>query len=310
MTESRHPCCAPGRDEPGPDRVSETSSPRPESTLHTATSATLHERVRIPAGRFLMGDAFDEGYPDDHEGPVREVTVESFLMDPTTVTNAEFAEFVAATGHRTDAELYGVTAVFEAAYAGPDDDVLGRAAGTPWWLSVRGADWRHPHGRWSDSSLLPDHPVVHVSWRDATAYADWSGGRLPTEAEWEYAARGGLESRRFPWGDDLLTADGEWRCNVWQGDFPQRNDGEDGHLFTAPVRSFEPNGFGLWQMVGNVWEWSADSFDPADPSGPRTLRGGSYLCHPSYCFRYRVSARSQNTITSTAGNIGFRTVAP
>ncbi|KRF21201.1 sulfatase modifying factor 1 (C-alpha-formyglycine- generating enzyme 1) [Nocardioides sp. Soil797] len=257
-----------------------------------------------------MGDAFGEGYPEDHEGLVREVEVASILMDPTTVTNADFAEFVDATGHRTDAELYGVSAVFETAWSGPGEDVLGRAAGTPWWLSVRGADWRRPHGRWSDSSLLSDHPVVHVSWRDATAYADWAGGRLPTEAEWEHAARGGLESRRYPWGDELLTEDGGWRCNVWQGEFPQRNDAEDGHLFTAPVHSFEPNGFGLWQMVGNVWEWSADLFDPSDPSGPRTLRGGSYLCHPSYCFRYRVSARSRNTVTSTAGNIGFRCVSP
>nr|WP_245644692.1 formylglycine-generating enzyme family protein [Nocardioides jensenii] len=284
---------------------SPTSRPAPYDATRAAG-----ERIDLPAGVFAMGDAFDEGYPADRETPVREVPVEAFSLGATTVTNAEFAAFVAATGHRTDAELFGVSAVFAPAHSGPVDAVLGPVPGTPWWLSVQGAHWRTPHGAWSDAELLADHPVVHVSWRDATAYAAWAGGRLPTEVEWEYAARGGLAGRRYPWGDDVLTATGDWQCNVWQGEFPTRNTAEDGHLFTAPVRSFAPNGHGLWQMVGNVWEWSADVFDPADPEGPRTLRGGSYLCHPSYCHRYRVSARSSNTVTSTAANVGFRVAGP
>jgi formylglycine-generating enzyme required for sulfatase activity len=191
---------------------------------------------------------------------------------------------------------------------------------------VKGADWRHPEGRRSDLVGRDDHPVVHVSWNDANAYCAWAGRRLPTEAEWEYASRGGLDGARFPWGDELATADGSWRVNIWQGDFPLVNTQEDGFLTTAPVRSFRPNGFGLWQTVGNVWEWCADAFSPytyerdaragavRDPRGPesgelRVMRGGSYLCHDSYCNRYRNAARSSNTPDSSTGNVGFRTVS-
>lgn len=166
---------------------------------------------------------------------------------------------------------------------------------------------------------LDEHPVVHISWNDAHAYCRWAGRRLPTEAEWEYASRGGLNGARYPWGDELI--EDEWQCNIWQGDFPGRNTMADGWLPTAPVRSFAPNAFGLWQTVGNVWEWCADWFDPAyyarspenDPSGPesgdaKVLRGGSYLCHDFYCNGYRNSARSSNTSDSSMGNAGFRTV--
>lgn len=296
------PCCAPGRrevDVPAPVPAASSACGASGATPRTAYA-------EVPGGRFGMGDHFDEGYPADHEGPVRETEVTAFAMAETAVTNAEFAAFVEAAGHVTDAERFGVSAVFDGAYAGPPGAVLGRVEQTPWWLSVEGADWRHPHGAWSDATLLADHPVVHVSWRDAVAYAEWAGGRLPTEGEWEYAARGGLDGRRYPWGDELLTVSGDWQCNVWQGEFPAHNTGDDGHLFTAPVRSFAPNGFGLWQMAGNVWEWTADPFDAALPDGPRAMRGGSYLCHPSYCDRYRVAARSANTVTSSAGNLGFR----
>jgi formylglycine-generating enzyme required for sulfatase activity len=186
---------------------------------------------------------------------------------------------------------------------------------------VAGASWKRPFGRLSSLADLMDHPVVHVSWHDALAYCAWTGRRLPTEAEWERAARGGAESARFPWGDEMHPG-GVHAMNVWQGEFPDRNSGDDGFLATAPARTFAPNGFGLFQAVGNVWEWCADWFDagyyavaPAvDPPGPdrgdrRVLRGGSYLCHASYCHRYRVAARSANTPDSSSGNCGFRTVA-
>lgn len=265
-----------------------------------------------------MGDPFGDGDPNDGETPVHRVRLQDFWMDHTAVTNDAFAAFVDATGHVTDAEELGISAVFEASFAGNPGDVVGRAAHTPWWLAVTGAGWRTPEGPGSDLADRGDHPVVQVSWNDAQAYAAWAGKCLPSEAEWEYAARGGLEGQRYPWGNDL-TPDGQWRCNIWQGVFPRVNRGDDGHLATAPAAAYEPNGYGLHQMVGNVWEWCADWFDaryygespPASPAGPaagttRVMRGGSYLCHDSYCNRYRVAARSRNTPDSASGNLGFR----
>jgi formylglycine-generating enzyme required for sulfatase activity len=273
-----------------------------------------------------MGDPFDEGYEADGERPVHGVTLSPFLLDRTAVTNAQFATFVKATGYVTEAEQLGLSSVFHLAVAASRTDVLGRANGTPWWLIVRGADWRHPAGPLSGIGELPRHPVVHVSWHDANAYARWAGKRLPTEAEWEYAARGGLAGARFPWGDEL-TPRGRWRLNIWQGRFPAHNTLDDGHLTTAPVTTYPPNGHGLHEMAGNVWEWCADRFFPttyADRAGtlvanpiasgsdltggsvPRVMRGGSFLCHDSYCNRYRVAARSSNTAESASANIGFR----
>jgi len=265
-----------------------------------------------------MGDAFGEGYGEDGETPVHRVGLDAFRMDATAVTNAQFATFVKDTGHVTGAEEFGVSAVFHLAFRGDPRDVVNRAAGTPWWLAVRGASWRSPEGPGSDVARRQNHPVVHVSWDDARAYAAWAGKRLPTEAEWEYAARGGLSGARFTWGDEL-TPRGRWMCNIWQGTFPTVNTAEDGFLTTAPVKSYPPNGFGLSSMAGNVWEWCADWFSPTyyasspphDPHGPddgqqRVMRGGSYLCHHSYCHRYRVAARSSNTPESTSANIGFR----
>lgn len=300
--------------------MADTAAPPTAPYRPRPDEADPRGQVEIPAGSFLMGDAFDEGYPGDGEAPVHEVHLGGFRIDATTVTNAQFARFVRETGHVTDAEQLGVSAVLAMVVAADPDDVLHRVAAAPWWVAVSGASWRHPEGRRSDVVGRGDHPVVHVSWHDAQAYCRWSGTRLPTEAEWEYAARGGLASRRFPWGDDLLGYDGRWRCNVWQGDFPAVNDVDDGWLTTAPVRAYEPNGFGLHQMVGNVWEWCADWFDRAaylharadDPRGPahgenRVMRGGSYLCHDSYCRRYRVAARSSNDPLAASANVGFRT---
>ncbi|MEV8274761.1 formylglycine-generating enzyme family protein [Microbacterium sp. NPDC077184] len=275
----------------------------------------------IPAGSYLLGDAFGEGYPYDGEAPQLLVELPAFDIDETPVTNAQFARFADATGYVTDAERYGDSAVFHLAVAARRDGVLGDAAGAPWWLRVRGADWRHPFGELSDLDDLADHPVVHVSWADAAAYAAWAGRALPSEAQWEAAARGGLAGARYAWGDEL-TPDGHWMCNIWQGTFPTRNTREDGWLATSPVRAYPANGLGLYDVAGNVWEWCADSFTPTPPSNPaatrqlpilheerRVTRGGSYLCHESYCNRYRVAARTGNTPDSTMGNCGFRTVS-
>jgi formylglycine-generating enzyme required for sulfatase activity len=269
-----------------------------------------------------MGDAFDEGYAADGETPVHAVRLEAFRIDATAVTNAQFATFVKDTGYLTGAEEFGISAVFHLAWERNTDrrerDLVNRADGVPWWLAIHGADWRSPEGPGSDVSRRQNHPVVHVSWYDAQAYAAWAGKRLPTEAEWERAARGGLSRRRFAWGDEL-TPRGRWACNIWQGEFPTSNTEDDGFLTTAPVKSYAPNGLGLWCTAGNVWEWCADWFDAGyyarspehDPQGPdegeqRVMRGGSYLCHNSYCHRYRVAARSSNTPESTSANTGFR----
>lgn len=270
----------------------------------------------------MMGDHFDEGYPQDGEGPVHEVTLDPFVVDATTVTNSEFARFVESTGYRTESERFGSSAVFHLSVQADAADVLGPVAGVPWWINVRGADWAHPSGPRSDWTELATHPVVQVSWNDAQAYCRWAGRALATEAQWEYAARGGLSGKRYAWGDQLHGSDGNHLCNIWQGEFPRTNTGEDGYVGTAPVRSFLPNGFGLYEVAGNVWEWCADWFLPkyyrnaprANPRGPtigrgRVMRGGSFLCHHSYCNRYRVSARSSNTPDSASSNCGFRTVS-
>lgn len=277
------------------------------------------EQVVLRGSSFAMGNSNGDENVADGETPVHQVELAAFSIDATSVTNADFGRFVGATGYRTEAETFGYSAVFHLALAAEPDEVMGPASGTPWWAGVRGADWQHPGGSRSDLDGLDGHPVVHVSWNDAVAYCKWAGRRLPTEAQWEYASRGGLEGARYPWGDELIGD--EWRCNIWQGEFPGTNTEEDGFVTTAPARSFQPNGFGLWQTVGNVWEWCADWFGPRyykfspaeNPRGPslgaaRVIRGGSYLCHDSYCNRYRNAARSSNTPESSMGNAGFRTV--
>lgn len=284
------------------------------------------EQVSLPGGVFEMGDAHRDGFHGDGETPVHRVELSPFTIDATSVTNADFAKFADAAGYVTEAESFGFSAVFHLVLAADPADLLGRPPQAPWWVGVKGADWRHPEGRHSDVEERWDHPVVHVSWNDARAYCAWAGRGLPTEAQWEYASRGGLSGARYPWGDELLGADGAWQVNIWQGTFPTVNTRDDGFLTTAPVRSYRPNAYGLWQTVGNVWEWCEDVFSPAtyrrhadtgfvrDPCGPgsgqsRVMRGGSYLCHDSYCNRYRNAARSSNTPDSSMGNAGFRTVA-
>lgn len=304
-------CCAPRR-----LADAATSGAAPVSPIQCVASAT-DGLIRLPGGAFLMGARDGDGFAADGEGPVRQVTLSPFWIDPLAVTNERFTAFVAATGHVTEAERFGWSFVFVGLL--PDDFPDTRAvAAAPWWRQVYGADWRHPEG--PDSSITDrlDHPVVHVGWHDAQAYCAWAGRRLPTEAEWEYAARGGLEGKVYAWGDDL-TPDGEHRCNIWQGTFPTHNTLADGYLGTAPADAFPPNDFGLYNVSGNTWEWCADWFSSTvhrltrrrDPQGPvtgtnRVIRGGSYLCHASYCNRYRVAARTAVTPDSTTGHMGFR----
>ncbi|MEF2071112.1 formylglycine-generating enzyme family protein [Consotaella aegiceratis] len=282
--------------------------------------------VHIPAGPFRMGSDDPIVFAGDGEGPVREVALDAYLIDETAVTNAAFATFCDETGYETEAELFGWSFVFYAAlHPGARDHVIEqRVPGAPWWLGVRQASWRCPDGPGSRWQERRHHPVVHVSWNDAAAYAAWAGKRLPTEAEWEKAARGGLDQATYPWGDELQPG-GRHRCNIWQGRFPNENTGEDGYLSTAPVRAFPANGYGLYETSGNVWEWCADTFSadwhrPASPetrinpkgpgAGPaKVTKGGSYLCHASYCNRYRVAARTSNTPDSSTGHMGFRCAA-
>lgn len=301
-------CCVPSgpaADGPGSDRATRPAGAGPRPPV-----------VAIPGGVFTMGTD-DPGYETDGEAPAHQVELEAFAVGETTVTNAQFATFVDATGHVTAAERHGASFVFGGLL--PDDFPPTRGvAAAPWWREVPGASWRRPEGPQSDLDGRAEHPVVHVSWFDAVAYCDWVGARLPTEAEWERAARGGLDGHHFPWGDEL-EPDGAHRMNVFQGDFPADDTGADGWVGTCPVRSYPPNGFGLFEVTGNVWEWCADWFDPGwyarsprwAPAGPpdgraRVLRGGSYLCHHRHCRRYRVDARSSSTPESTTGNTGFR----
>ena len=261
--------------------------------------------VPVAGGEFTMGDDSSWAYPDDGESPTRTVVVEPFAIAAHAVSNASFAQFVEVTGYRTDAEVHGWSFVFAGLL--PDDfpDTRGVAA-APWWRQVPGACWRHPEGPDSGIDERGAHPVVHVSRNDAEAWCAWAGLRLPTEAEWEFAARAGT-STVWPWGDELAP-EGRHRANTFQGEFPAADTAEDGWAGTAPVDAYEPNALGLWNLVGNVWEWTADAFvSPVDPSGERVvIKGGSYLCHESYCRRYRPGARSGSTPDSSTGNLGFR----
>lgn len=269
-----------------------------------------------------MGTEDAEGFPQDREGPVRPVHVEVFSISRYAVTNEQFRAFLEDTGYVTDAERFGWSYVFHllVSRSARRKGHVKRLPGLEWWRAVKGACWKHPEGHGSGITDRGDHPVVHVSHKDAQAFCTWSGTRLPTEAEWEYAARGGLVQKRYVWGHEL-TPGGKHMCNIWQGEFPRINTGEDGWIGTCPVDEFEPNGYGLFNMAGNVWEWCADLWDginppgaappdaPVPPDARRVMRGGSYLCHHSYCNRYRVAARSSNTPDSSTGNCGFRCAA-
>jgi formylglycine-generating enzyme required for sulfatase activity len=292
--------------------------------------------VWIPGGAFQMGSD-DPRFPEAH--PIHPVSVGGFWMDVTEVTNEQFERFVKATGYVTIAErppdpkqFPGVPAEelkhpFSSVFTPPAADDPARGV-LDWWKPVRGADWRHPQGPATTIAGKETHPVVHISWVDAEAYATWAGKRLPTEAEWEFAARGGLEGKTYAWGDEFKPG-GKPMANTWQGKFPKENTMEDGFRTTAPAGSFPANGYGLYDMAGNVWEWCADwyradyfrnspkdnpkgpdsSLDPMEPNArKRVQKGGSFLCAESYCARYQVGARHCGEIESAADHIGFRCV--
>ena len=300
--------------------------------------------ILIPGGTFSMGS--DSHYPE--EAPTHRVTVSDFWIDRTPVTNRQFKEFVEATGHVTFAEippdpkdypgalpemLYAGSLTFEQPF-----EQVGVGDWSKWWSFLRGADWRHPYGPKSNIDAIEDHPVVHVAFSDAQAYARWAGKELPTEAQWEFAARGGLDGAEFAWGEEF-TPEGKYLANTWQGNFPNKNDLLDGYNRTSPVGVFPANGYGLHDMIGNVWEWTTDWYSPkheADaqkscciPQNPRggredasydncnpniriprkVLKGGSHLCAPNYCRRYRPAARHAEPIDTSASHVGFRCVS-
>ena len=308
---------------------------------NNASSASFENMVRIPGGTFVMGS--DAHYPE--EAPTHKVSVDGFWIDRHCVTNAQFRRFVEATGYVTLAEKPADPADYpgaDPAMLAPSSVVFVAPRGPVdlrnhylWWHYVQGADWRHPYGPASSIDGKDDHPVVHVAFEDALAYAHWAGKELPTEAEWEFAARGGLDGAEFAWGDEF-TPDGRYMANTWQGEFPWQNLEEDGFTGTAPVGSFPPNGYDLYDMAGNVWEWTTDwyqdhgkirkpcctmanprgcdpeqSYDPRTPDvriPRRVMKGGSYLCAPNYCQRYRPAARMAQPIDTSTCHLGFRCV--
>jgi formylglycine-generating enzyme required for sulfatase activity len=299
--------------------------------------------IAIPGGEFVMGS--DRHYAE--EAPAHRVRVDAFHIDRTPVTNRQFNEFVLETGHVTFAEIPPDPKDYPGAlphmiYAGslvftPPSHRVDLRDWSQWWQFMKGADWRHPYGPSSNLDGRDDHPVVHVAYADALAYARWAGKELPTEAEWEFAARGGLAEAEFAWGDDFAPG-GQHQANTWQGEFPHENLCTDGYGRTSPVTAYPPNGYGVYDMIGNVWEWTADWFSPkhaVDPARPccvphnprgarldqsydtcqpdiriprKVLKGGSHLCAPNYCRRYRPAARHPEPVDTSTSHVGFRCV--
>lgn len=275
------------------------------------------DAIRVPGGKSFVGTDRPE-IPADGEGPERAVTLADYALEAASVTNARFAAFVEATGYVTEAERFGWSAVFHGDRTHLDAATR-VSAQLPWWHRIDGANWRQPEGEGSSVADRLDHPVVQVSWNDARAFASWVGGRLPTEAEWEHAARHGAVRKRFAWGDAEPDDEVNIFCNIWQGRFPDHNTCKDGFARTAPARSFAPYGLGFYAMCGNVWEWTGDSFRvrslaraaklrnaQARRHAEKVLKGGSFLCHISYCYRYRIAARMAMSPDSAGSNTGFR----
>ncbi|ELU03164.1 hypothetical protein CAPTEDRAFT_155214 [Capitella teleta] len=300
----------------------ETDLKTPQETVPADKAKSNYERtnqmVYLPTGSFMMGTN-NPIIPPDGEGPARRVHITGFWYDVYETSNAEFELFVNSTGYKTEAEGFGDSFVIEAFISEKiKEDISQAVASAPWWLPVKGADWRHPFGPDTDLKGIMDHPVLHVSWNDAVAYCQWAQKRLPTEAEFEYACRDGKDDRLFPWGSNMLPKN-QHRMNIWQGDFPNTNTAEDGFERTCPVTEFKPQTkLGQKNLIGNAWEWVQDWWQTEhhtgttkNPVGPKqgtdkTKKGGSYMCIKTHCYRYRCGARSQNTPDSSASNLGFR----
>jgi formylglycine-generating enzyme required for sulfatase activity len=320
-----------------------------KEAITTAGSIQRYDQSRqlgmefIPGATFRMGS--DKHYPE--EAPVHHVSVDGFWIDRTPVTNRQFKEFVKATRHVTSAEILPDPKDYPGAlphllFAGSLVFTPPARAANPrdwnqWWTLLKGANWRQPYGPKSNIDALDNHPVVHVTFADALAYAKWAGKQLPSEAEWEFAARGGLDGTEFAWGSEL-TPDGKYMANTWQGEFPSQNLRADGFERTSPVEAFPPNGYGLHDMIGNVWEWTTDWYSPKhqadvpkaccipknprggceqesyEPSQPnikiprKVIKGGSHLCAPNYCRRYRPAARHAHQVDTPTSHIGFRCI--
>lgn len=285
------------------------------------------EFASIPSKTFQMGTDDQIGFPEDQEGSVLSVKVPSFKISTTTVTISQFADFVNDTNYETVAEKVGHSFVFVDLLSDETKKVSKKMEETPWWYYVQGADWKHPAGPDSDVSDILDHPVTQIALADALAYCIWSGTRLPNEAEWEAAARGKSDGKKYPWGNNLVNSDNTFNANTWQGDFPKSNSLEDGYLGTAPVKSYQPNDYGLYQVIGNVWEWCSNDYgyplsvftsNTSDDFWKSTInnndtrkvaiRGGSFLCHKCFCNRYRVAARNGEMSDTASSNLGFRVV--
>lgn len=277
-----------------------------ESVLQHASS--FDKMSLIPDGKYLIGTN-EPVFETDNEGPEREVVIEKFYLDKFQVSNGDFAEFVGKTGYKTEAETFGDSFVFKALISPEVQDEYDdfRVLQAPWWFKVKDVNWKQPEGSGSTIDDRLNHPVVHVSWNDAEAYCKWRSKRLPSEAEWEAACRGGKKRKLFPWGNKLMPNDKHW-MNIWQGEFPDKNTAEDGWISTCPVDKFRQNDFDLYNIIGNAWEWTSDKWNQEDTkeNPGRVKKGGSYLCHKSYCYRYRCAARSQNSQDSSAGNLSFR----
>jgi sulfatase modifying factor 1 len=320
MSENEKACCTPRR------KSSSHTSTRDTGTQTAKPLVSSKDgMIQLEAGKYRIGFEGPEAWESDGEGPVREVTLDSYYLDQTAVSNAQFTEFVEATGYVSESEIFGWAHVFIGQLSNSKQRKLRESKtvrGLQWWYAIEGAYWRKPEGPGSTIKKRMDHPVVSVSWNDATAYAAWAGKRLPTEAEWEVAARGNNNSQNmYPWGTELEPG-GKHRCNVWQGNFPNENLAADGYQWTAPVRAYRKYDNGFYNLLGNVWEWCSDWFHPTwhakesevtrmNPKGPargerRVMKGGSFLCHDSYCNRYRLGARTSNTPDSATTNLGFR----
>lgn len=302
-------CCGPARDAAGKDPAaaiagSGAAQPGPRALQRIAAAASGELRmVELAGGVFRMGSEDPLSYPEDGEGPVREVTLQPFAIATTTVTVADFAVFALETGYITDAERFGTALVFRGLLPEELRVSTPAVAATPWWHEIPGANWYRPEGPGSSADDRADHPVTQVSQRDAAAYAEWVGARLPSEAEWEFASRGGLDQQPFPWGV-VREPGGVPRMNTFSGRFP---DAPSGPVGTVAADAFAPNGYGLHNTTGNVWEWTSGVFSATDDRP--VLRGGSYMCHASYCRRYRTSARTAVTADTSIGHAGIRLAA-